>query len=75
MREIKALTHHHPVFLKEAYKHARLKLYDTERHFRDGQRYIKFNPVNLRFCVYTHRSSGPVYAGSFDNIVSAMFNA
>jgi hypothetical protein len=75
MREVKALTHHHPTFLKEAYKHDRLKLYDTDRHFRAGQRYIKFNPDNLRFCVYTHRKSGPAFAGSFDNIVSAMFNA
>jgi hypothetical protein len=75
MREIKALTHHHPKFLKEAYKHGRLKLYDTDRHFREGQRYIKFNPDNCRFCVYTHKKSGPALAGSFDNIVSAMFNA
>ena len=75
MREVKAITHRHPVFLKEAYKHQRIKLFNDDRFFRKGDRYIKFNPANLRFCVYTHTKDGPSLAGSFDNIVSAMFNA
>lgn len=75
MREIKAITHRHPVFLKEAYKHERIKLYNDDRFFRKGDRYITFNPDTLRFCVYTHTGASPRFAGSFDNIRSAMFNA
>jgi hypothetical protein len=74
MREIKAITHHHPVFLKEAYKYERIKLFSDDRFFRKGDRYIKFNPSTLRFCVYTHTGKMPNLAGSFDNILSAMFN-
>jgi len=74
MREIKAITHRHPVFLKEAYKHDKIKLFNDDRFFRKGDRYIKFNPDNLRFCVYTHTGDTPRFAGSFDNIISAMFH-
>ena len=74
MREIKAITNSHPAFLKQAYKHERIKLFADDRFFRKGDRYIKFNPETLRFCVYTHTGELPKFAGSFDNILSAMFN-
>jgi hypothetical protein len=72
---VKAITHHHPLFLKEANKHPKIKLFNNDKSFSKGDRYITFNPNDLRFCVYTHTGNSPSLAGSFDTIVSAMFNA
>ena len=42
MRQVKAVTHHHPKFLKEAYK-MDVKLYNTTDEIKTGDRYISFD--------------------------------
>ena len=74
MFEVKAITNRHPTFLKQAYKHERIKLYNDDRFFKVGDRYIKFDPDDQRFCVFKHTGNYPRFIGSYDNIVSAMFH-
>lgn len=70
MKPVDALTHHHPVFLKQAYAQGdHITLHNDLRFIKDGAKYISFNPAARRFCVFKHPSR---FLSSHDNIVSAM---
>lgn len=73
MRQVNALTHHHPKFLKEAYR-ADVKLHNTTDEIKTGHRYISFDPEREMFCVYK-KSDSPRLVGKFDSIISAMYYA
>lgn len=70
---IKAVTHHHPVFLKQAYAHSAIvDLVNHERYLSIGDRYIKFDPDKLRFNVMINLTDHQRKVRAFDNIVSAV---
>jgi hypothetical protein len=73
MTPVDAITHHHHVFLKQAYAQGdHIKLHNDLRFVPFGKRYITFNVINNRFVVFKHTSVGERFVRSFDNIASAM---
>ena len=75
MRAVDAVTHHHPVFLKSAYKHGDfIKLHNTEDTIKRGTKYILFDPQHLMFRVLVRIKDQPKISGIFNNIESAMFH-
>ena len=76
MRVVDAVTHHHPVFLKSAYRHGdMIKLHNTADTIRRGNKYIEFDPLRMAFNVRVKINEQPKLAGIFNNIESAMFHA
>jgi hypothetical protein len=74
MTPVDAVTHHHHVFLKAAYKHGDyIKLHNTDQTIKPGAKYIAFEPVRCGYAVYTRGRDRPRLTGRFDNIESAMF--
>ena len=72
MTSVKAVTHHHWKFLKEAYKlGASVDLVNDERYLCEGDRYLKFDPIRGMFNVFIH-SDKPVKVRSFANMMSAV---
>lgn len=61
MTVVKAITHHHWNFLKQAYKHE-VDLVNDERYLKVGDRYIRFAVDTQRFvvCIKTVDSALPV---------------
>lgn len=73
MLKAKAVTHHHHLFLKQAYKHDSLvELVNDERYLAHGDRYIKFDPKTCTFGVFIHTSDRPVRVRKFENLLSAV---
>lgn len=73
MRKIKAVTHHHPVFLKAAYKaDASVDLINDERHLGLGDRFIGFDSARENFAVFIKTTGGSVKVRVFDNLMSAV---
>lgn len=76
MRTIDAVTNHHPLFLKSAYKHGDfIKLHNTPDTIKSGTKYITFDEQHLTFRVYVRVKEEPRVSGIFNNIESAMFHA
>ena len=74
MRIVDAVTHHHPVFLKSAYRHGDfIKLHNTTDTIKKGTKYIEFDPDRMMFNVRVQSKEYPKLAGIFNNIESAMF--
>jgi hypothetical protein len=73
MRQVKVITHHHPKFLKEAYK-MDVQLHNNVDEIETGHRYISFDADRELFCVYK-KSESPRLVGKFDSIISAMYYA
>lgn len=75
MRKVKAVAHHHPKFLKEAYRlDSFIDLVNTADQIKKGTRFISFTPQESLFCVYT-QDDRPKLVGKYDNILSAIFYA
>ena len=75
MRKVKAVTHHHPKFLKAAHKlDSFVDLVNTPDQVKKGDRYISFDPSAQHFCVYT-QADRPRLVGKYDSILSAIFYA
>lgn len=73
MVRIKAVTHHHPKFLKQAYKaDAVVDLVNDERYLAVGDKYIGFDPTPQDFVVYLKTTAGPLRVRKFDNLISAV---
>jgi hypothetical protein len=73
MRTVKAVTHRHPAFLKEAYKlDGIVHLIDDERFISLGDRFITFDPQSLSFVVCIKASSQSVKVRKFNNLCSAV---
>ncbi len=70
---VKAVTHHHPKFLKEAYKlNGAVDLVNDERYIPHGERYIGFNPDTQHFIVYIKSIDRSMRVRGFDNLISAV---
>lgn len=73
MSKVKAVTHHHPLFLKAAYKaDAVVDLINDESHLAIGDRYIGFDSGRESFAVYVKTTCGPMRVRAFDNLASAV---
>jgi hypothetical protein len=70
---IKAVTHHHPKFLKEAYKlDGTVDLVNDERYIPHGERYIGFNPDTQHFIVYIKSIDRSMRVRGFNDMISAV---
>ena len=75
MTPVDALTHHHHVFLKAAYKHGDfIRLHNTPDTIKTWKRYITFDPQRMLYRVYKRTREDHKLSGVFDNIESAMFH-
>ena len=75
MLKVKAITHHHHRFLKDAYRmDSYVDLVNTVDEIKQGTRFISFQPDRQLFCVYT-KGKRPILVGKYDNILSAIFYA
>lgn len=73
MITVKALTHRHPIFLKEAYKmDGIVDLINDERQVKLGCRFIKFDSDKVAFGVYIKTLDGSVRFRNFNNLGSAV---
>jgi len=70
---VKAVTHHHPKFLKEAYKmDGTVDLVNDERYIGIGVRYIKFDPEQQSFGVYIMANDRPLKVRVFNDLAGAV---
>lgn len=70
---IKAVTHHHPKFLKEAYKlDGTVDLVNDERYIPHGERYIGFDPKSQHFIVYIKSIDRSMRVRGFKDMISAV---
>ena len=75
MTPVDAVTHHHPLFLKAAYRHGNyVRLHNTADTIKSGTKYIAFDPERRHFRVYMRVSTEPKLAGIYDNIESAIYH-
>jgi hypothetical protein len=76
MFKVKAITHHAPDFLKQAYKHGNIiDLMNHERFINEGETYITYAPPKA-FRVYKMgQNRVPRYCGQYDTIMRAAFHA
>lgn len=73
MQSVKAVTHRHPTFLKEAYKMDDiLRLVNDERFIAHGDRFIRFDPEALSFCVLIKTTDRAVLVRKFNNLHGAI---
>lgn len=73
MKTVKALTHRHPIFLKEAYKlNGIVDLINDERQLSHGDRYIKFDADGLMFAVCINTIDGPIRVRKFTSLGGAV---
>ena len=73
MTPAKAVTNRHPVFLKAAYKHGLMvDLFNDERWFSPGDKYIRFDPSTQSFVVCIKTTDRPLTVRIFDNMMSAI---
>lgn len=73
MIKVKAVTHHHHKFLKEAYKmNGTVDLVNDERYLSHGDRYIRFDPDRQTFVVCIKTNDLPLRVRAFDNLLSAV---
>ena len=73
MTPVKAVTHHHPKFLKDAYKMSHsVDLVNDERYLTVGDRYIKFDPDRSTFGVYIHSTDRPLKVRVFNDLAGAV---
>ena len=68
---IKAITHHHWKFLKQAYKH-NIDLVNDERYLSVGDRFIRFDVGSHRFIVCIKTPDSVVFVRSYANIKAAI---
>ncbi len=72
MSPVKAVTHRHHRFLKEAYKlDGIVDLVNDERYIPFGETFVGFIP-DKGFVVYVKTLDGSVRVRSFDNLLSAV---
>lgn len=73
MTKVKAVTHHHPKFLKSAYAmDGMVDLVNDDRYLAQGDRYIKFDRDTLSFVVCIKTDEFPLRVRAFDNLLSAV---
>ena len=71
--KVKAVTHHHPNFLKQAYKmDSMVDLVNDERYLSHGDRYIRFDADRQSFVVCIKTIDQPLRVRAFDNLLSAV---
>jgi hypothetical protein len=68
---VKALTHHHWKFLKQAYKHE-VDLVNDERYLKVGDRFIRFLIDTERFVVCIKTMDGSIPVRSYTKITAAI---
>jgi hypothetical protein len=75
MTPVDAVTHHHHLFLKAAYRHGDyVRLHNTADTIKRGTKYIAFDPERKLFRVYIRIKTEPKLAGIHDNIESAIYH-
>ena len=73
MTPVDAITHHHHLFLKAAYRNDKyVILHNTADTIKRGTKYIAFDPERKHFRVYIRIANEPKLAGIHDNIESAI---
>lgn len=73
MTKVKAVTHHHHKFLKQAYKmDGIVDLVNDERYLSLGDRYIRFDPASQTFVVCIKTVDQALRVRAFDNLISAV---
>jgi hypothetical protein len=73
MTPVDAVTHHHHLFLKAAYRHGDyVRLHNTADTIKNGTKYIAFDPDRKHFRVYIRIKTEVKLAGIHDNIESAI---
>ena len=73
MNPVRAVTHHHWKFLKEAYKlDGTVDLVNDERYIHHGERYIAFDAERLHFIVYIKSTDRQIYVRGFNDLLSAV---
>jgi hypothetical protein len=72
MRKVKVLTNHDPHFVRQASKYSHLL--DLRTDIRKGERFIRYEPRNQTWRVYTQQEL-PALRGVFFNVIDAVFKA